>query len=218
MNVFGKITVIDEKRDNKDKVLCKCECGKEKRISIFHLRSGSTKSCGCLKKEKMKEEASKRFTRRTPKNLVDYTGKVIGEIKVLKRISNRRPGTTTYLIKCGCGKERQAEISNLRRCKYLKCECGPFKHPLKNVLQRMIDRCENPEEISYKWYGKKGIKVCEEWKRYPIKFIEWSLSNGYKKGLTIDRIDSKKGYSPENCQWITLSENSRKAMKERWNA
>jgi len=42
-------------------------------------------------------------------------------------------------------------------------------------------------------------------------FFEWSLSHGYNENLTIDRLDSSKGYSPDNCQWITSSVNSGKA-------
>lgn len=64
---------------------------------------------------------------------------------------------------------------------------------------------------SWKYYGGKGVKICEEWLKNPKSFEEWSLSNGYGDELTIDRIDSDKDYSPDNCRWITLAENSRRA-------
>lgn len=69
----------------------------------------------------------------------------------------------------------------------------------------------NEEDNSYRWYGKKGIKVCDEWLENPLEFEKWALDNGYKDDLTIDRIDSCGNYCPENCRWITLEENSRRA-------
>lgn len=221
---FGKLTLINPSRDEKQRCLFLCDCGKEKMINFYNVKKGDTYSCGCAKKELMASEAKKRFTNKKPANFIDYTGKKIGIVCVLGRIEDKRMHTTTYLLKCDCGTEFKTEISALRRGAYQRCNCGPDNHPLKNTLQKMIDRCENTSEKSYKWYGGKGIKVCEEWKRFPIRFIEWSINNGWnpakssntKNILTIDRIDSSRDYCPENCQWITLSENSKKAMNERW--
>lgn len=74
-------------------------------------------------------------------------------------------------------------------------------------------RCYNPNCRTFYKYGAKGITMCEEWKNDFAKFAEWAINNGYrceKNGrfniLTIDRIDSTKGYCPENCRWATYSE------------
>ena len=75
----------------------------------------------------------------------------------------------------------------------------------------MKTRCYNPNSSSYNVYGGKGIKICKEWLEDPGCFESWSLLNGYKNNLTIDRIDSNDDYRPENCQWITKSENSYRA-------
>lgn len=83
---------------------------------------------------------------------------------------------------------------------------GYAKHPLYAVWTMIKQRCENPQNKGYKWYGAKGIDVCEEWSKSVVPFIEWAEANGYEPGLSIDRIDVHKGYYPENCRWITLQE------------
>lgn len=80
---------------------------------------------------------------------------------------------------------------------------------LHKIYQGLLTRCYNENEKSYRWYGAKGIKVCNEWLDSPLKFEEWSLKNGYQDGLTIDRKDESKDYSPDNCRWITLSDNAK---------
>lgn len=80
---------------------------------------------------------------------------------------------------------------------------------LYNVWLTMKQRCYNPKDRHYQWYGSKGVKVCDQWRDNPAAFVEWCKANGYRDGLTIDRIDSARDYSPDNCRFITMSAQQR---------
>jgi hypothetical protein len=69
----------------------------------------------------------------------------------------------------------------------------------------MKQRCGNPKAISYKFYGAKGVSVCEEWQEFK-PFYDWAMANGYNDDLSIDRIDVNGNYEPSNCRWATLEE------------
>jgi len=81
------------------------------------------------------------------------------------------------------------------------------------VWQAMKARCSNPSNAKYHIYGGKGITVCDKWLTFE-GFWE-DMGSGYEEGLTIDRIDASKGYSKDNCRWITKSQNSSETTKRR---
>lgn len=88
-----------------------------------------------------------------------------------------------------------------------RCYNGLSKHPLYKVWKNMIDRVYRKDTHIFKYYGGRGIIVCDEWRNDFLKFYDWALHNGWREGLEIDRIDTDGNYAPENCRWVTRKEN-----------
>jgi hypothetical protein len=76
------------------------------------------------------------------------------------------------------------------------------KTPLHIKWKSMKQRCYDPNFKEFKDYGGRGISVCAEWEDDFLAFYNWAISNGYTKGLILDRKDNDAGYSPDNCRWV----------------
>ena len=92
---------------------------------------------------------------------------------------------------------------------------GGYKTRLYGIWQGMKTRCYTESDYHYRWYGDRGIKICEEWFNNFQKFQDWSLKNGYEEALTIDRRNNDKNYEPSNCKWVDKTTQARNTRKIR---
>lgn len=149
-----------------------------------------------------------------------YHNPIIKDLGMIAEASGRMQHRG--IVKCNeCKEERETRFSRVkfpfaicRSCQTKKRNFrhGLHSHPLHKVHNTMKQRCTNPNTRMYYRYGERGIKVCEEWQDF-LTFYNWAIHNGYKKGLSIDRIDNNGNYEPSNCEWIPLAENIAKNAK-----
>lgn len=154
---------------------------------------------------------------------VNLIGLKFGRLTVVNKLYIRNQKQYWECL-CDCGNKTEVPTGHLKSGHTTSCGCyhseiskkvntthGGKHERLYSIWFGMKKRCFNPKEPAYKYYGERGIKVCDEWAENYSLFREWALKNGYDDTLSIERKDVNGNYCPENCCWIPLNkQNSNK--------
>jgi hypothetical protein len=164
--------------------------------------------------------------------LIDIAGRRLGKTVVLQKLPRAiQPSggsRTLWQAKCDCGQTFgfSQDKGQPRQCgKCLKKEkytathgFPPSGHPEYKIYNGMISRCLNKDYKSYKYYGARGINICDRW----LKGFKYFLDDMGKRppGTSIDRIDNNGDYTPDNCRWakpVQQIRNRRNTIKLSFN-
>lgn len=131
----------------------------------------------------------------------DFCGKNVRKL----RASGKQCGS------CGCQRAKGKFNSH-----YSHGDCTGKISNLYMVWADMKARCKNTNHRAYSRYGGRCISVCQEWQQYS-PFRSWAESNGYRLGLTIDRVENDGNYAPSNCRWVDNMTNCRNSTRAQIN-
>lgn len=163
---------------------------------------------------------------------IDLTGRRFGRFVVLAEVGSDKHKQRIWLCICDCGSHFTRTGSNILAVTRgtavgtgcLKCankatgrarttHGGASRTNGVSAIykrwSRIKARCTNSRSAIWKYYGGKGIKLCEEWQSFEA-FRAWAIASGFRPGLTIDRKDANGNYEPNNCEWVTMAENRRR--------
>jgi len=138
---------------------------------------------------------------------LELAGQRFGKLLVVKEIEKRESEHILWECTCDCGNEIIVCGNSLRRGHTKSCGClgkhGMYGTPTYRTWLHMIQRCNNSNSDGYRYYGARGITICERW----LKFENFFKDMGERpEGLTIERVNNNEGYCLDNCKWATLAE------------
>lgn len=209
---FGRWRVIEFAGLNKHRLaewFCKCECGTERVVTGKLLRSGQSKSCGCIQKNGIFGP--------------DYTGKKFGRWTVIKRSEKRSSKHAIWLCRCDCGTERDVGTPGLASGRSTSCGCYGKEARAKGTKEActthggsgsveyklwcsMIRRCKKTKTNRTSVYTRKNIKVCQRWIDSFENFLA-DMGPRPSPHHSLDRFPDGKGdYEPGNVRWATREE------------
>ena len=151
--------------------------------------------------------------------LIDLTGRVFDRLTVLRRNGSNNQNGAKWECLCICGNKKTVNSSTLKQGTTKSCGCFAREKSIERFTTHgmsrrarqygcwdsMKVRCTNPNNNAYKYYGGRGIKVCDRWLNSFENFWE-DMKEGYRDDLTLDRIDNDGNYEPRNCKWSTRLE------------
>lgn len=153
----------------------------------------------------------------------DVGGQIFGKLTALEPLGEKRYGQHLWLCRCECGRYKTVAIGalHLGLGGTKSCGCLLGRQPVHGMTNTSIHsrwcsihaRCYNPRKVNFKSYGGRGITVCERWHDFTLFYQD--MGEPPFDGAQIDRIDSDLGYSPENCRWLSASENSSRSSEVR---
>jgi hypothetical protein len=164
-----------------------------------------------LKLERPKPQPGDKFHRLTIDELysIHKYGQHITIAKCNCQCGNQYVGKLTAIVtghvkSCGCLKRETSRDNTIKR----NLTHGSSSTKLYKIWAAAKNRCNNPHNTAYNDYGGRGIVMCQKWQDNFEAFQKWALANGYVEGLSLDRINVNGNYSPQNCRWVTMYEQS----------
>jgi len=144
-----------------------------------------------------------------------FYGNAYGNLTVIS--SESINGRIYFNCTCTCGKTKSIRKDAITGNITKSCGClaitnhykkhGLYNSPLYGVFESIISRCYNTKHIHYKYYGGRGITICDEWRNDFKSFHDWANNNGWQKGLEVDRRDNDLSYNPNNCRIVATKIN-----------